>query len=195
MVVVSFLQVLKDGGFSQVIISGEDEKIADSVFSIQMVVGLVAVLLLFLGSPAISQFYQNEEVIMPLQVIAVTLLISPFIDIPTLLCQRKLDFKANFFRNAIAPISSGLVSITLAIQGFGYWALVIGMIVGQVFSAVFLIWLTKWRPRVDFSLFQKRDDMEFGIHMLYQGILRWSKNSVAKLTLAKSNGMSGAGVL
>lgn len=193
MVVIVFLQAIKDGGFSQIIIQAADERVADMVFSIQLALSCVAVAILWIAAPWISGFFDDVTIILPLRIMALSLLVSPFVDIPLLLCQRQLDFKATFIRSLVAPLIAGTVAITMALNGYGYWALIVGTLTSQVVAAAILPILSGWKPRIDFSWRERTGELKFGLHMLYQGILRWANNQVAKLSLGKAQGAGQLG--
>jgi O-antigen/teichoic acid export membrane protein len=193
LIVMSLLQVFKDGGLGEAIIQSKEKNVADFAFTVQLLFGFVFVAALFFAAGPIAGFYEKPELLWPIRVLALTFIISPFVVTPIRVAQKELNFRIAFWRQLIAPLLAGIVSISLALMGAKYWALIAGNLVGQVVSAVVFLFIFSWRPRIRFRTNDQNQQMRFGAHMLFQGFLRWISNSAAKLCLGKTKGTTQLG--
>lgn len=194
LVSISLLQVFKDGGLGDVIIRDKDESVVDFAFSAQLAIAIVLSALVLLLAPMIAVAFSQPQLTGPIRVLALTFLISPFIDIPIRLSQRQLNFRVTFIHTVLAPLLGGIVSVSLAFAGWRHWSLIMGTLCGQITSALILPFLTHWRPRFRFSTRGRKDQIVFGLHMTAQAMLRWLRNSIAKLSLGMAGGTMQLGI-
>ena len=194
LVSISLLQVFKDGGLGDVIIRDEDESVVDFAFSTQFAIAILLSTAVLLVAPVIAILFSQPQLTAPIRVLALSFLISPFVDIPIRLSQRQLNFRVNFIHSVLAPLFGGIVSVSLAFSGWRHWSLILGTLCGQITSAVILPFLTHWRPRFRFSTRGRKDQINFGLHMTAQAMLRWLRNSIAKLSLGVAKGTMQLGI-
>ncbi len=194
LVSISLLQVFKDGGLGDVIIRDEDESVVDFAFSTQFAIAVLLSTAVLLLAPVIAIVFSQPQLTAPIRVLALSFLISPFVDIPVRLSQRHLNFRVNFIRSVFAPLFGGIVSVSLALAGWRHWSLIMGTLCGQITSALILPFLTHWRPRFRFSTRGRKSQITFGLHMTAQAMLRWLRNSIAKLSLGVAKGTTHLGI-
>lgn len=166
-----FIQVsstLIDGGFSSSLIQKKECSQSDycSVFWFSFTFAVVCYCVLFLLAPLISQFYNQKILIPVLRVMALTLIIRVFQCIPSVLVNKKIDFKITAKIAFVSNIMSGIIAIILAYNNFGIWALVYQQIIATVLSSSFYIIFTKWYPKFNFSFASLRTLFNFGSKMM-----------------------------
>ena len=84
-----------------------------------------------------------------------------------------MKFKKLFWVRFSTVSLPSVVSIPMALYGMGYWALVGGVILGQL-SQVILLWkISKWRPNFSFNFRLAKDISRFGIWVCGAGLLTW----------------------
>lgn len=193
LVVVGFVQLFKDAGLGQVIIQADERDVSSFAFTMQLGIGVLLYIAIFVFSHYIALFYETSEVENVIRIMGLSLIISPFIDIPVYLSMREVNFKAVFVRNSSAPIVSGIVSIVMAFNGYGYWALVFGQVFGQGFTALLLLFYVPWKPRLVFNWCKNRRHLVFGLHIFAQGIFAWIMGMSDKLLLGKFEGKKSIG--
>jgi teichuronic acid exporter len=96
---------------------------------------LAALLCLLLAVPA-GAFFRAPELPLVIIVLSGSFLISSLRTIPASLMQRDLAFKALALTEGGYGLVQGGATITLAWLGLGYWALVLGPIIGQFIYTV-----------------------------------------------------------
>ncbi|MEG2445460.1 MAG: oligosaccharide flippase family protein, partial [Acinetobacter sp.] len=137
---ISFL-VLLDLGVSWITVQEDiiTEKIVSSLFWIGATVGSIIYLVCVMFSAYISRLYGYSE----LQLIVVVGALSPFFNslstqFSSVLKRKMLQKKNNIIDTAAFVISS-LLSISLAVNGAGYWAIILQLVSFQLLRFIFLI--------------------------------------------------------
>ena len=192
-VVLTFVKVFRDGGLGQIIIQAKSSDIANVVFTLQLFLSLILISLLWIIAPFIGSIFKSIELIEPLRIASLELLVAPILDIPVFQQMREINFKAQFYRKALVPVVSGVISITLAMLGYGYWAVILGTVIGTYVTAALLTVLLHWRPSIDLDFSKIRDYWGFGGNMLLQGLVGWVINSVDKALLSHNDSKENVG--
>jgi teichuronic acid exporter len=160
--------VMVDGGLSTALIQRQDVDHADesTVFWFNVGVGvLVAGLLGLMASPIATYF--NHPVLAPLVVVgALTVFCSALGAVHTALLVKRLDFFTLLKAGGAAAVLSGSIAITLAVKGYGVWALAAQMISMACLNTFFLWMLNRWRPLARFSRDSLRKLLGFGAFVL-----------------------------
>ena len=161
---ISFLDVFTEVGFQKYIVfyEGKNQDDVYDVVSVAFWVNLFLSLILFL----LLVFFRNGIAILigipgKGQAVAVSALLLPltsFSSIQNALFQRELKYKELFKINMWGGILPLAVTIPLALCEVGYWALIIGRLVGNLYFAIILSYKSIWKPRFNFK-FEKLKGM------------------------------------
>ncbi len=157
-------QAFMAGGFGSALIQKQDATHIDecSIFYFNIVVGCIAAGLLCLAAPWIAGFY-NQPLLVPLaRVISLNVIISAFGLIQTNLLTKKIDFKSQLKVSLIATGISAVIGITMAINGYGVWSLVVLSLCTTFFRTLLLWFFNTWRPSMMFSFASLRSMFAFG---------------------------------
>jgi len=104
--------------------------------SLTSIVGLAMSAIGVSIAPLLGTFFANPAMVAPFQAVALTFFIRATAVVPLASLQRKLDFKPIALMRLTVGISSGILQLGLAWAGFGYWALVIGILYREVASSI-----------------------------------------------------------
>lgn len=132
-VIISFLQMFCTMGIAPAVIQKElSAKDLDSIFTFSLVAGIIMALL-FLGfSWWVADFYGNQLLRPVCQILSIQLLFAAINMVPSALMAKGKKFKEIAGRTLTLQLSSGVVSVIVAWQGAGVYALLIS----PVFSSV-----------------------------------------------------------
>lgn len=169
----SIAAVFAQSGLNTALIQKKDADEIDfsSVFYLSLLIAGLLYIILFLTVPFIAEFYDEQQLIPVLRVLAITLFFGAFNSIQTAIIARNLQFKKLFFSSTGAILISGTVGIYMAYGGYGVWALVGQQIVNQL-SVTLIIWFTvKWRPRLVFSFRRVKELFSFGWKLLVASLI------------------------
>lgn len=145
---VGYLSVLKELGLGAAVIQRRDdvEESAQTVYTINLVVGLFLTAAAFLTAPLIAEFFREPLVTPILRVLSFTFILESLGAIHIVLLKRDLAFRRKLAPDIGRAAVKGVVSIAAAAAGFGVWALIWGQLAG-VLAAVILSWaVMPWRP-------------------------------------------------
>jgi len=186
-VIIAFLQVFVDSGFSKALIQKQDRTQTDisTVFFFNVIISIVCYVLLWISAPFIANFYNNTLLIDLMRVISLSLIFGAFFSIPTTLLTIKFDFKAIARTNLIATILSGIIAVWMAYEGYGVWALVLQTVLKSMLTVLIMWFQIKWKPTLVFSKTSFHSLFSYGSKLLLSSVLNMSVNNFSNLFIAK----------
>lgn len=166
-------QTFIDSGFSQSLIHKQDRKPIDysTVFLFNIGVSIVFYLIIFLISPLIAAFYNNEIFIPLTRIVALNLIISSFAIVQRAELIIRTDFKSQAVISLFSIVSSGVVGVLLAYKGFGVWAMVTQTLLYQFMCALLLWIVVRWMPVLVFSKESFKELFSYGSNLLISRII------------------------
>lgn len=175
MIAIGLAQIFQDFGLGKTLIQRETEveKSANVIFWINITLSVIIYFILFLTAPLISKFFNEPKVVDVLRVLCLQIVLLSLISVHQALFQRNFQFKQLFFIRLLSTGVPGLVSIPLAMYGYGVWSLVAGTLTGTVVQ-VLLFWkASPWRPRLDFDFQLAKQLYSFGSWVTAEAFLGW----------------------
>jgi PST family polysaccharide transporter len=79
--------------------------------------------------------------------------------------EKELDFKNTTIVEICTAFASGMISIILAVYGFGAWSLVFGSLSGSLVSVIILWKISRWKPSLNFSIQHFKELFRFGANV------------------------------
>lgn len=124
--VLAAFNFLSGWGFANSLIPAEriDERQVGQVFGMLLLSNALLAVAQFLAAPLAADYYNQPPIADMLRVQAAIFLTTPFIALPTALLSRRLDFKSQARANLLSAFVGAAVGLTLALLGYGVWALV-----------------------------------------------------------------------
>ena len=184
---IAISQSFIDSGFTQALIRKQDCTQADfsTVFYFNLAVGILFFLLLSFTAPLISSFFNEPQLTLIVQVLAIGLIINAFTIVQRARLTKAINFKLQTKISIIASILSGLISIWMAYNGYGVWSLVAKTLTGYTLTSM-LLWLwNKWKPTLEFSKESFKELFSFGSKLLLSGLLDTTYNNIYLLIIGK----------
>jgi teichuronic acid exporter len=142
-----------DAGLSRALvqrpeITPDDET---TVFYANLAMGVVVGLMLCAIAPLVAAFFNEPRLVVLMQVLALKPVLTSFTPVQQALLIRAMDFRTQAIIGIVANLLGGAVTIFLAWQGHGVWALVAQALVWAAAKSGLLWLLRPWRPRGRFS--------------------------------------------
>ena len=168
-----------DSGFSNALI--RKLKVTDddysTLFIFNFLVSLLMFIMLFIGAPWISVFFERPQLVPITRVMGLLLIIQSSSIVQYTILSRNVDFKTKTKASVVSAVVSGIIGIGMAYTGFGVWALVAQQLSRQLFYSVCLWVLNKWWPKLKFSVESFKYMWGFGWKLLVSGLLNniWSE--------------------
>lgn len=125
-VFVLFFNTLLNIGFDSSIIYSKTIKESDlfSLFVLNIGVGIVIYLIGYLIAPLLSLFYDNTEIQIIFRALVLSVVLASAGVVSKGYLQKKLEFKKLAIVDLISITIAGIVALVVAINGYGYWALI-----------------------------------------------------------------------
>lgn len=139
---LNFLMVFSSEGLMIALIQKRDLSVREYREMQGAILGIALVFAtgLFLAAPLIADFYNEPRVVATMRALSLAFLISAATVIPSARLNREMRFKHKAVAEFLATCATAALALVVAYMGFGYWALVIGMLTELLaFCIVFAI--------------------------------------------------------
>jgi len=186
-ILIAIANVFVQSGFNTALIQKKEVNELDfsSVFYLSLFVACLLYCIIFITAPIIATFYNLQQLIYVLRVLAITLFFGAFNSIQNAIIAREMKFKKLFYSSLFAALVSGLFGIFFAYIGLGVWSLVVQQITNQ-FTITVILWFTvHWRPKLVFSFVKVRDLFSFGWKLLVSSLIDTVYNNLRNLLIGK----------
>lgn len=152
---IQFSQAFIDSGFTNALIQRKDRTNVDfcTVFYFNLVVACLLYVILYIAAPWIAEFYNMPLLTMVTRILGINLVLGALASVHRTKLSINLRFKVQSIISFLAVIISGVISILMAYNGFGIWALVFQSIISLTLQTILLYILgTHWIPSLIFSI-------------------------------------------
>ena len=186
-VFVAVAQSFVDSGFGQALIRKKEVTEADNstVFYFNLLSGLIFFMIIYVSAPAISRFYNEPQLKDIARTLGILVLLYATSITQRTLLFRDVSFKKLMKVNLTAAVVSGVVGITMALNGFGVWSLVWRSITGSVVQSV-ILWSSGSRlPKLVFSTKSFRGLFSFGSKLMISGLIDTVYRNIYLLIIGK----------
>jgi teichuronic acid exporter len=170
-VFTSFIQVFNDLGFGAALVQRKDEELRDEHYHTSFWTGVIwSVILYFLIAlfiaPLAAKFY-NEPIMQEIiPVLSLGVLASPINLVHKAQLTKSLNFKKITYISNFSNIFSGVLSLCLALLGFGVWSLVFNSVATFLIAMPMYFSATKWKPKMIWDNEAFKDVFGFGINTM-----------------------------
>lgn len=178
---------LQDGGLGVALVRKPNLKEEDlsTTFYYGIFLGIFMYLLLFFIAPYFADFY-NTPVLVPLiRVTALGFLWGPLSSVQYIILQRKLDFKTPAKLSVVTKVFSACVGISMALLGYGLWALVVSGLLAGVLNLILIFLIVKWLPKTGWSKESFKYLWGFGNKMMASRLLDTLYTNITPLFIGK----------
>jgi PST family polysaccharide transporter len=194
-IVISFIDVIAGLGINNAVIyNKEKEGIADTAFWINLVSSFTIFTLAWFSAPLMQVIFNDARSVDVLRILSIIYPISAFSYIQSALLQKRLSFGKRFIPTFVGSISKALISIPMALSGFGPWSLIIGQVGGEVLTTVTYWIVLPWRPKFIFKKIYVKPLMSYGINSVALDILSTSLNQIDFFFVGRYLGSAELGV-
>lgn len=194
--IVAVASILLPLGYGEALIQRQElsEDHLSTVFAVGLVCSTLAYGLLFLSRHALAAFFQLELLSQLLPVVGLKLFLDALVIAPQALITRRLSFRLIAGRTAVATFMASVVSITLAVSGYGLWALVVSQLVASSTSLVATAWGARWWPSSRPSLAALASISNYGLFSSATKALQMLTTQADAAFVAHALGVGQAGI-
>ena len=194
--IVGVLSMFRDFGLSSATVqrsSVTDEQLS-TLFWINLLVGTVLALLSLVAAPLVASFYREPRLLWITVSLSAGFLINGAGVQHSAILQREMRFTALAVIGVLSLVVSSAVGISMAVRGYGYWALV-GMTVAASTVSTAGLWLTAaWIPGMPRRRVGIRSMMRFGSTITLNGLVVYVAYNLEKVLLGRYWGPDTVGI-
>ena len=156
-----------------------------TTFFCSLALSVVLYLIIFFLDYPISFFYENEELVILIRILALQIPISSVKTIQHAYVSKHMMFKKFFFSTLGGTIVSGVIGVVMAYNGFGVWALVEQYLVNSVIDMTVLFFTVPWRPKLIFEKKAAKQLLSFGWKIMLAQFINTLYSELRSMVIGK----------
>lgn len=163
LVLMSFGQ----NGYAEAVMQREemDHFLASNLFWITFGVGLFLAVGFAAAGPLLARFYGDPRVMRVAVCVSLTIFLNSISVVHVALLKRALRFSVTSAIDVLSNVVSVVVSILVALAGWGYWALVAALIARPIVQSIGAWSLCKWIPGLPRRVAGTGSIVRFALHV------------------------------
>jgi len=170
-----------------------DQELAfQRAFTFELIVACAFMALCAAVVPVLALVYHQPRLLAPGLLAAFLLIPATALESPLWVFYRRMEFARQRRLEAVDPVTGVLVTIVLAVLGFGYWSLVIGTIAGAMVGAVVALRALPYRLALRYDRDALRRYVSFSWPLFVSGL---AGVVVAQSSLLVGNAALGLGAV
>jgi lipopolysaccharide exporter len=161
---ISLLETFSQTGFDRALIQKKEDiaNYLNSAWTIMILRGFLLFVILFGAAPFLADFFNTPQAKPIIQVMSFSFLFRGFMNIGVVYFQKELEFNKQFFYRVSGTIADFVVAVSFALVFRTVWALVFGILAGNLVQFVASYVLQPHRPRVQLDTAKTRELYNFG---------------------------------
>src|SRR5690554_221524 len=184
---IAISNVLVESGLGGALIREQNTSEEDysTIFIFNLIISIFLYGLLFIFSWKIEEYYNIPQFNVYLKVLGLILIINAFKIIQNVRLIKALDYKKISLYNMIAVIGATSLGITIAILGYGVWALIILQVFNALFSTILFNFFVKNIKIFVFNRKSFKKLYHFGLFTTLSSFLNTVFDNIYQLILSK----------
>ncbi|MHA1380610.1 MAG: lipopolysaccharide biosynthesis protein [Candidatus Helarchaeota archaeon] len=170
---LSALDIFSQTGFRQALIQKKEEtkSYLNTAWTVGIIRGLLIAAILFFIAPFVATFFETPAAELILKVIGIAIILQSFTNIAVIYFEKELKFHKYFIYQFAGTITDVTIAISAAILLRSVWALVFGLLAGNLVRCIVSYAVDSYRPRFQFNKGQAKELFGFGKWILFSSIL------------------------
>jgi O-antigen/teichoic acid export membrane protein len=160
------------------------------LWSTLLMMGVLAVAL-----PLICVIYGEWVLFLPGLVIILLIMPAGVLRAPVWVFYRRMEFFKQRALQAVDPIVGLFVAVGFAVAGFGYWAMLLGMVAGAWAAAIAAVVFTPYKLRLRADRASLRDYWAFSWPLFASSAATMALAQIAVISTEAALGLAGVGAL
>ena len=177
--VVSFVDIITDAGFGKYLVQHEfvDEKEKNDsavvAFWTNLAISVLLWVAILANAKGISSLMGNVEYYKVLPIACLQLIFTSFSSIQIGLLRREFSFKKLFYVRIAVSFVPLMITLPIALIFRSYWSLIIGNLSAAFINSVLLIIVSKWKPRMFYSIDLLQKMFGYSIWSIAEALAHW----------------------
>lgn len=170
------------------------QELAQSAYWLNWLISISLFVIQCVASFPIAWFYRDQQLILPICVMAISLLLLPHGLVQAALIQRENRLKAIAVVEMIQFSTDNILSLIFAIAGWGMWAIIIPKLLVPPIWVYIMLKNHSWRPKLKFTNVGWGDLLRFGRNVLGVELLNNLRGNLDYLIVGRFLSIEALGV-
>ena len=195
LIFINFLTQFHDLGLNTAAVQAktlEEEALATG-FWMKSALGAAMCGIAMLAAPAAGWFFAEPAVTAALRVLSLNFAIGALAFIPATLLTRALNYRAISMAQILSTIASGIVAIGLALNGAGYWSIVLGNVAATLTFVVSMNVACPHRIDFRFDVGHARSLAQYGLSLFGSGLVIFALFNADNFLIGSTGGADALG--
>ena len=174
---------------------GENVKqLAQSAYWLNWLISIALFIIQCVASFPIAWFYRDEQLILPICTMAISLLLLPHGLVQAALIQRENRLKAIAVVEMVQFSTDNVLSLIFAFAGWGMWAIIIPKLLVPPIWVYIMLKNHSWRPKLKFTAVGWGDLLRFGRNVLGVELLNNLRGNLDYLIVGRFLSIEALGI-
>ena len=189
------LETFSQTGFQAALIQKKEDikSYLDAAWTVLILRGFILFAILYLIAPHAATFFEAPEAKPIIQVIGLAVLLQAFTNIGVIYFQKELEFNKQFVYQFAGTLADFIVAVSAVLILGNVWALVFGLLAGNVARFIMSYVIHPYRPRLSFDLGKAKELFGFGKWILGSSILMFLITQGDDIFVGKLLGVTALG--
>ena len=167
------LETFSQTGFQQALIQKKKDikSYLDSAWTVSIIRGIVLFTILYLIAPYAAIFFDAPEAKPIIQIIGLSILLQAFTNIGIIYFQKEMEFNKQFIYQLSGTLIDFIVAVSAALMLQNVWALVYGVLAGNLVRCIASYMIHPYRPHFSLDLEKAKELFGFGKWIMGSSIL------------------------
>jgi len=195
LIVIGFLDTFRGMGVENVIIYKQEniEHNSNVAFTLGLIINSTISITTFLIAPFVATFFEDPRMTDILRALSVVFVIWGIGNIHAARLKKEMRFRQTLLPELGKSTAKAIVSIGMALLGYGVWSLVWGQIAANV-AASSLYWLSyRWRPHLDLDLDTSRELLGYSSQIVLIAFMGMISSNIDYMIVGKRLGSENLG--
>jgi len=192
---IATLETFSQTGFQQALIQKKDniESYLNAAWTVLVLRGFILFAILYLIAPYAAVFFDAPEAKHIIQVIGLSFLLGAFTNIGVIYFQKELEFNKEFIYQFVGTLADFIVAVSAVLILRNVWALVFGLLAGNVARLIVSYLIHPYRPHLSSDLGKAKELFGFGKWIFGTSIITFLFNQGDDAFLGKILGVTALG--
>jgi O-antigen/teichoic acid export membrane protein len=192
MIAVGLFEMLNMTGQGMAIVRHEapTREHYDSAWTVSVAIGIVIAISILIAAPFTKLYFHEPRSVVVMQCLALRAFLGGLENIGTVDFSRELRFDRFFIYNVCTKLLQFSLTVVLAFALRNYWALVAGILVGQMSRTILSYVMSPFRPRISFA--RTTEIWGFSIWTFVRSVAAYMQTSVDNIVIG---GIGGAALM
>ena len=192
---MSILETFSETGFQQALIQKKEDikSYLNSAWTFLILRGFALFVILYFIAPYAAVFFNTPEAKPIIIVIGFSILFQAFTNIGITYFKKELEFNKEFIYQLAGTLADFIVAISAVLVLRNVWALVLGLLAGNITRCFVSYLIHPYRPRLHFVLERVKELFGFGKWVLGSSILIFIGSQIDDISVGRLLGSAALG--